>query len=90
MVILCMLMSDDQNLREEAMKKIDEIRKKSPSPSRLRKRFASKINFNPTEINHLCSLEDATEPPIIMKLSNEEIQSYETHPFEINVPCHRK
>ena len=87
MVVLCMLMSDDQNLREEAMQKIVEIRKKS---SRLRKHLASKINFNATEINHLCSLEDTTEPPITMKLSNEEIQSYETHPFEINVPCHRQ
>ena len=88
MVFLCMLMSYDQNLREEAMKKIVEIRKKSPS--RLRKRLASKINFNTTEINHLCSLEDDTEPSITMKLSNEEIQSYETHPFEINVPYHRQ
>ena len=88
MVVLCMLMSDDQNLREEAMKKIVEIRKKSPS--RLRKRLASKINFIATEINHLCSFEDDTEPPITMKLSNEEIQSYETHPFKINLPYHRQ
>ena len=86
MVILCMLMSDDRNLREEAIMKIVELRKKSPP--KLRKRLANKINFNATEINNICSLEDTTEPPITMKLSIEEIQSYETHPFELNVPCH--
>ena len=54
----------------------------------LRKRLANKINFNTTDIIHLCSPEDATDAPFTMKLSKEEIQSYDTHPFEINVPCH--
>ena len=46
------------------------------------------MNFEATEINHLCSPEDSTEPPITMKLSREEIQSYDTHSFEYNVPSH--
>ena len=50
--------------------------------------MAKIINFNATEIINLCSPEDANEPPFTMKLSNEEIQSYDTHPLEIKVPCH--
>ena len=48
--------------------------------------MAGKINFKATEINNLCSLEDATRRHFTTQLSNEEIQSYETHSFEFNVP----
>ena len=50
--------------------------------------ISNNMNFEATEINHLCPLEDSTEPPITMKLSREEIQSYDTHSFEYNVPSH--
>ena len=59
------------------------------SPANMRKRLGNNINFKATEINHLCSFEDASEPAITMKLSNEDIQSYETHPYELYVPVIR-
>ena len=56
--------------------------------------MVNKINFKPTEINHLCSFQDATERErtITMELLNEEIQtfqSYETHPYELYLPIIR-
>ena len=52
MVLLCMLMDDDKNLREESVNKILKIRKKTDTI--VRKRKANILNFLATSINELC------------------------------------
>ena len=86
MVLLCMLMDDDKNLREESVNKILKIRKKTDTI--VRKRKANILNFQATSINELCSLNEATEPPIIMQLSEEVLKGFINHPFELDIPCH--
>ena len=86
MVLLCMLMHDDQILRQESVNKILEIRNKTKNI--VRKRKANEINFQATSINELCSLNDATEPPIIMQISDDVLKSFVNNPFELDIPCH--
>lgn len=89
-VLASLLASSSKKERQKALKMITKLRKKERTKPRktVRKVKTPIINLSATKLTEMVDLTRATSsPPILHKLSEDELQQFQDVPLSMDLPC---